>query len=104
MGNNRVPTITPSDTARVRQSDPETSHQAADATQGSVAASQAAVLRLLRHGDHTDRDMEILLASQFSATRVRTARHELKERGLVESRGTVKQPGARTHRTLWGIA
>lgn len=97
--------VTP-DAPRVRRNDPITSHESADATQGSVAASQAAVLTVLEDAlmALTDEEIAGYLKGRFSPSRVRTARHELEETGRVVSTGTVKPPGRRTRCRVWALA
>jgi hypothetical protein len=92
--------------ARTRRTDPTTSHEAADATQSSVAASQTAVLEILTDAvmDLTDEEIAGYLRGRFSPSRVRTARHELEEAGFVVQAGTVKLPGRRTRMRTWRAA
>ncbi len=94
------------DSPRARATDPTESHLAADATQGSVAASQAAVLAILDDAllPLTDEELAGYLKGRFSPSRVRTARHELEEDGRVVSTGTVKPPGRRTRCRVWALA
>ena len=99
-----IRTVTP-DAPRARATDPLTSHEAADATQDTVAASQAAVRSLLlTRGDLTHMEMVQLLACEFSPSRVRTACHELVEAGIVEAGGKVRPEGHRTRMTVWRLA
>lgn len=99
-----VQTVWP-DSPRARATDPLESHEAADATQGSVAASQAAVLTVLEDALMPLMDEEIAgyLKGRFSPSRVRTARHELEEDGRVVSTGSVRPPGRRTRCRVWTV-
>lgn len=102
-----IPTVYP-DSPRARRTDPLTSHEAADATSGSVAASQAAVRDILASVMFPLTDTEIIRlvnreAHVFSESRLRTARHELVEAGVVTDAGTVKPEGARTRSTVWTL-
>lgn len=101
-----VPTVYPG-SPRARATDPITSHEAADATQGSVAASQAAVISILTGAAAPLSDQQIARAAEafgyrFSGSRLRTARHELEEDGVVVKAGTVKHPG-RTRMAVWTL-
>lgn len=89
--------------ARARLTDPLTSHAAADLTEDKVAASQRAVLAILTEAMMPLTDEEIVgyLKREFSPSRVRTARHELEEDGLVMCAGTVKPPGKRAACRTW---
>lgn len=95
--------IRPGDSPRVRATDPLTSHAAADATEDKVAASQRAVLSVLTESimPLTDEEIAGYLRHEFSPSRVRTARHELEEDGLVLCAGTVKPPGKRAACRTW---
>lgn len=78
---------------RARRTDPEESHLAADTS--NLAESQDAVLEALATGPRTDGDivrhhydMSLFFGGpKFSDSRLRTARHELVEAGLVENSG-----------------
>jgi hypothetical protein len=75
------------DSPRARKTDPITSQEAADATAGSVAHSQAAVLSTLaRTGPLSDVEIVDWLSvrgEHLSDARIRSARNELVERGYV---------------------
>lgn len=84
--------VKPDEEARARGSDPQTSHEAAEKVSGEgVRQSQIDVLHTLRsQGPMTDE--RLLDAMEFrgarsSPSRVRTARKELMEAGLVEECG-----------------
>lgn len=100
-----VPQILPDDAPRVRKTDPLPSHEAADATAGSVAASQVAVLDVLATALMPVTDAEIVgyLKGRFSPSRIRSARHELEEQGRVRCAGVVKPPGHRTRCRTWEV-
>lgn len=94
---------------RVRVGDPVSSHEAADATDGCVGASQAAVRDVLAGVMFPLTDAEIVRLVnrelvRFSESRIRTARHELVEDGLVVAAGLVRPVGARTRSTIWALA
>lgn len=99
------PLIFPDDSPRVRESDPITSHEAADATVSKVAASQAIVLQILRNHPRPMTDEEIRHEAHWygfwSPSRLRSARSELVHQGVVEAVGTVTPEGHRTRATLW---
>ena len=105
--------ILPDDTARVRQSDPITSHEAADSN--DVKASQRYVLETLQVfgplADHelvefyeAEKHLIADLFGTFSPSRLRTARKELVEAGLVEFTGkhTMTDHGCRAQ--VWAVA
>jgi len=79
------------DHPRTRTTDPLTSHQAADSN--NISGSRAVVLDLLRmvgpQADHemVDRHEWSRVHPQYTAQRLRTARAELVEAGLVEFAG-----------------
>lgn len=102
------PIVFPDDTARTRKTDPNTSHEAGDVTQGIVAASRAVVYRILTDAGRPLTDEEIADEADWYATyspsRLRTARHELVELGRVVAVGTVTPEGHRTRMTLWTVA
>jgi hypothetical protein len=88
------------DTARTRFTDPLTSHQAADSN--NIAESSAAVVRILREaGQFGLSDWEIEYEHRkadglYTGARLRTARHELTDAGLVEDSGdTTLTPSGR---------
>ncbi len=97
------------DTARTRLTDPATSHEAADVSAGSRAASQAAVARILEDASTPLTHEDIIRRGtweygyRFAASRFRTATHELEEMGLVEKAGTVRPEGRRTRMTLYAL-
>ena len=103
-----LPIVWP-DSPRARRADPAESHLAADATQTSVAASQIAVREILSSVVFPLTDAEIVRLVnrervRFSESRIRTARHELVEDGLVVAAGLVRPVGARTRSTIWELA
>lgn len=105
-----VPMIIPNDdTARVRLTDPETSHEAADSN--DVHSSKAYVLALLRHhGAKADFELEEIHAAEvhqysvpdYSPSRLRTARATLVTEGLVKFSGEHRKPAnRRTRARVW---
>lgn len=102
MSTTTVPTVHPGDAPRARATDPLTSHAAADLTEDKVAASQRAVLAVLSEAMMPlTEEIAGYLKREFSPSRVRTARHELEEDGLVMCAGTVKPPGKRAACRTW---
>lgn len=99
-------TMYPNDSARTRRSDPVTSHEAADSN--DTAGSRAEVLRLLTTlgplADH-----ELVAAHDFNDTahytpqRLRTARHELTENGLVVETGYYHLTNTRRRAKVWEL-
>lgn len=95
-------TIFPDDAARVRESDPPTSHRAADSN--DTAASRTWVMfNLIEHGPQAQFELERLAAGLWSPSRVRTAVHELVERGLVESMGIYRLTPSGRQALIWQI-
>lgn len=104
--------IYPGDSPRVRLTDPPTSHRAADATAKSRPGSQKAVLDAL-HRDGPLADHELVLAVQADATwngarmyspsRIRTARAELVEAGLVQDAGFTRSTVSGLDAIVWEI-
>lgn len=98
------------DAPRVRATDPVTSHQAADATRKSRAGSRDAVLAaLLRDGALADHELVLAVQSDatwnggrmYSPSRIRTARSELVERGLVEDAGFTRKTVSGLDAIVW---
>ena len=86
-----VPMIYPG-RANARHTDPTTSHEAADSiTETGSAASAREVVRILReYGPSTDEGIAFVhheSTGVFSESRLRTARHELVEAGVVVEAG-----------------
>jgi hypothetical protein len=85
------PAADPAPAAHARRADPETSHAAAASlTPGTLRASQAEVLTILRQGPmHDQRIAQTALAwhSKQSPSGLRTRRAELVAAGLVEDSG-----------------
>ena len=96
---------------RARLTDPLTSHEAGDATESVVAASQAVVLSILHavgapmtHADIIAEDHDPFTQwRMFSESRLRTACAELVELGRVQPVGKFKPAGSRAHHTLWAL-
>ena len=96
-------TIFPDDTARVRKSDPVTSHEAADSNQ--VALSQAAVLTIFRTSEPlADFELQDRLAGRWSPERIRTARHELSEAGVLTFTGYYHLTPRGRRAQVWALA
>ncbi len=102
--------ITMPEGPRVRRTDPTTSHQAADATESKVAASQRAVALILEDAHEALTDEQIATKARweygfrFSDSRLRTARKELVDQDLVVAAGSVHPEGHRTRMTVWKLA
>ena len=90
------------DTPRARRTDPETSHRAADSnnTRDSRAVVLAAFHERLNFADHEL--VEFLAASGYTPSRIRTARHDLSEDGLLMQAGESKTPSGRSCR-VWTL-
>lgn len=104
--NPSVPMVYPG-SANTRRSDPLTSHEAADSV--DEAASCAEVRRLLAaHGPLTDEEIAWKHAAplprpMFSQSRLRTARSELKEAGVVIEAGEGRTRSGRRCKK-WALA
>lgn len=98
------PMLWPDDGARTRQSDPTTSHEAADST--DPAASHLAVIAALReHGPVAQFQAEAILNGQFSPSRIRSAFSELEEQGIVvrlSDEHSIRTPRGRRAQ-LWAL-
>jgi hypothetical protein len=94
------------DTARVRRSDPETSHEAADTS--DVEASIGAVLdTLAQYGPMSDSVLHFLMVSlgyRYTDTRVRTARAALVKLGKVEHTGVYGQTVSGRRTRIWAVS
>ena len=97
-------------TARARNTDPETSHEAA--AQVATKPSQQLVYALagtrLKGRPFTDKDLvravrEDWSARQYTDSRIRTARRELADKRLVEHVGYTTPTTGRRER-LWQVA
>jgi len=96
-----APKILPDDTARTRRSDPITSHEAADTN--DVHGSQVAVLlTLAASGPLADHEL-VARIGFYSPSRVRTARHELAESGLVEFAGIYRLTAGKRRTQVWQV-
>lgn len=100
-------TLWPDDEPRVRASDPLTSHAAAD-TNDTAGSRRAVWLILAAMGkplaDHEiKRIHESASPTPYTEQRLRTARHELQERGVVVEDGTAVTPRGRKCLT-WRLA
>lgn len=93
----------PDDTARTRKTDPVTSHEAGDSN--NVAASQQAVLAEFRKVDfgYADFELQVKLGGQFSPERIRTARHELAEKGVLEFAGIYRMTRSNRRAQVWWL-
>jgi hypothetical protein len=93
-----VPLIFPDDTARARESDPLTSHAAADLN--DTAGSRRAVLLIMQAyrrplADHEIEAIHNEAGGRYTGQRLRTARDELVDRGVVASVGESTTPHGR---------
>lgn len=111
MDYNRIPgIITEDDTARVRAGDPVSSHEAADATQTIVAASQRAVAGIFENEGVPMTAVEVESKAlyqyglAYSPSRVRSTLPELEEAGVLVRDGFVRRDGDKRRRTLWKLA
>lgn len=95
-----TPTLVFSDSPRVRCSDPVTSHEAAD--RNNHFDSRALVATVLEdRGPLADHELTELLAGIYTPQRIRTARHELTETGLVEFAGYYRLTPTRHRARVW---
>lgn len=104
-----APMLWPDDSPRVRASDPVSSHEAADATSGSVAASQLAVARIFENENKPMTALEVeQKATQYglpySVSRVRSCLSELEARGALVRDGFVRREGDKRRRQLWALS
>lgn len=96
------------DSAAARKSDPDTSHEAAEAATPSVWESQQATLEILRsHGKPmTALQVEQIAAARelpHSSSRMRSTLSELHRKGLVQLVGKT-EPARGRPRQLWALA
>ena len=101
-----LPHIAYVDTSRARRNDPITSYEAADSS--NLAESSAAVLAILATEPDGMADWEIELdheaeGGKYTGQRLRTARHELVESGLVEDAGTFSQTLSGRRCKVWRL-
>lgn len=93
------------DTPRVRLTDPETAHEAADTN--DVSASIGAVLDTLKqYGPQSDGDLHALmltLGHKYTEQRVRTARAALVQARMVEHTGQYGVTSTNRRTRIWGI-
>lgn len=100
-----LPMVWP-ESPNARRTDPVTSHEAADLT--DTARSRAAVLTILRAAskplsdEEIDRAHRTLTLTPFTPSRMRTARHELVERGSVVAVGVTRSATGRKT-TTWSL-
>ena len=96
-----APQILPDDTARTRRSDPVTSHEAADSN--DVHGSQVSVLLILSmSGPLADHEL-VERIKDYSPSRVRTARHEMQEAGLIEYAGFDRLTAGKRRTQVWQV-
>ena len=89
------------DTARVRVTDPETSHESADTN--DIHGSQVAVmLTLASNGPLADHEL-VARIPFYSPSRVRTARHELETQGLVMFMGIYRLTPTKSRARVWSL-
>ena len=112
MSVNSVPIIG-DDSPRARRTDPETSHEAADSTAGAIRESRDFVFFLLEVGGPMC-DHELVVdaekwarafrdAPRWSASRIRTARHELTCDLLVEHSGGFGRTSSGRRAKVWRV-
>lgn len=96
-------TIFPDDTARVRKSDPVTSHEAADSN--NVSKSHGALLTYMRvSGPIAQGQAEDALYGQFSPSRVRSAFSELEALGKVKRTDQFRLTPSGRRAQVWSLA
>jgi hypothetical protein len=84
-----------------RRSDPDTSHDAAAST--DTFGSRADVLHILFHGGALADHELVAKLDWFTPSRVRTARHELTEQGLVEATGYYRLTPSGRRAIVWQV-
>jgi hypothetical protein len=98
------------DSPRARQSDPVTSHRAADGN--NVSGSREVVLRVLRiYGPLADHELvarhhwEVVgtLLPKYTEQRLRTARAELVESGFVQFTGEYRMTASNRRTQVWSL-
>jgi hypothetical protein len=92
------------DTARVRRTDPITSHEAADTN--NTARSIGLVLDILQLeplADHEVAAVALGRGSELTGSRLRTARATLVQRGLVEATGIYRMTMHRRRANVWQV-
>lgn len=97
-----MPTIFPDDTARVRESDPVTSHEAADGN--NVPRSHMIVMRLLEmYGPSAQFEIE-RWADWVSPSRIRSAFSELEALGKVKRTDQFRLTPSGRRAQVWSLA
>lgn len=91
------------DSPRVRRSDPVTSHEAADSND-PAASRRFVMFALYEHELLAQFELEKLAAGLWSPSRVRTAVHELVERGLVEFAGIYRVTPSGRRAQVWAVS
>ena len=96
------------DTARARATDPDTSHEAAEAASRNVWPSEQAALEIMRfHGKPmTALQIEDIAKAQgrpFSRERMRSTLVKLRDRGEAEVVGKTNPPAGERRRQLWAL-
>lgn len=107
-----VPQILPDDAPRVRRTDPVTSSIAADATAKKLAGSQQAVLTALRERPMADHELVTAVQADaewgktriYSPSRIRSARSELAEKGLVRKANFTRPTISNLPADVWEVA
>lgn len=98
-----VPVVLWDDSPRVRESDPVTSHEAADSN--NVSKSHAAVLSVLEYeGEHAQFEMERRCAGVLSPSRVRSAFSELEALGKVRRTDQFRLTPSGRRAQVWSLA
>ena len=97
-----MPTIFPDDTARVRVSDPVTSHEAADSN--NVPMSHSLVLvDLIQWGPLAQFEAERMLSGRLSPSRVRSAFSELEALGKVKRTDQFRLTPSGRRAQVWSL-
>jgi hypothetical protein len=93
------------DSPRARRGDPSTSHEAADLT--NVSKSIGWVLATLVRGPLADHELVLMATAcglPFTGQRLRTARHALVEKGLIEESGIYRMTQSNRRAIVWQFA
>lgn len=92
------------DTPRTRKSDPVTSHAAADSNKNPTQSRALVLAVLTEKGPLADHELvEHLSYAYMTPQRIRTARHELVERGDVENAGYTRKTATNRNAVVWQI-
>ena len=110
MNTNTVPAILPDDSPRARRTDPSTSHESADSNNVTGARLEVFALMSEPLADHElvakHAEVQALVGEPVTYTpqRLRTARAELTESGLVEFTGMYRLTHTGRRAQVWAVS